>query len=93
MQVWVQKSTTITRPRNPSALSGGELSQPVAPSRDGILPSAVPRPGARPGPRIAPRIAASRDLFVSMTRSSVPVRGFAMGELAPRRCGSPVALW
>src|SRR3954452_10793258 len=75
MQVYVQKSTMTTRPRRPSVASGGELSHSVAPSRDGILPSAMRRPGAQPGPRIAPLIVASRDRFVSMTRSSIPVMG------------------
>src|SRR3954452_23795514 len=75
MQVYVQKSTMTTRPRRPSVASGGELSHSVAPSRDGILPSAMRRPGAQPGPRIAPLIVASRDRLVSMTRSSIPVTG------------------
>ena len=39
MQVYVQKLTTTTLPRKPSASSGGELSQSFAPPRDGKLPS------------------------------------------------------
>ena len=39
MHVYVQKSTTTTFPRKPSASSGGELSQAFAPPRDGKRPS------------------------------------------------------
>jgi hypothetical protein len=35
MQVYVQKSTSTTEPRNPAGVSGGELSQPLAPSNPG----------------------------------------------------------
>jgi hypothetical protein len=36
MQVYVQKSTSTTFPRRSSAVSGGELSQPVAASKPGM---------------------------------------------------------
>src|SRR5829696_6817565 len=85
MQVYVQKSTATTRPRRPSVVSGGELSHPVAPSREGILPPGARRPGAQPGPRTASRMVSSRDGLVSMTRSSVPLRG----GLAHRRAQWP----
>src|SRR5260221_837358 len=39
MQVYVQKATRTTFPRRPSAVSGGELSHPVAPSQPGRWPS------------------------------------------------------
>ena len=39
MQVYVQKLTTTTFPRKPSAVSGGELSQAFAPPKDGKRPS------------------------------------------------------
>src|SRR6185437_14200943 len=39
MQVYVQKSTSTTLPRRPSGVSGGELSQAVAPSNDARRPS------------------------------------------------------
>ena len=39
MQVYVQKLTTTTFPREPSAVSGGELSHAFAPPRDGKCPS------------------------------------------------------
>ena len=39
MQVYVQKLTTTTFPRRPSAVSGGELSQSFAPPSDGRCPS------------------------------------------------------
>src|SRR4029078_8941294 len=35
MHVYVQKSTSTTCPRRPAAVSGSELSQPVAPSNSG----------------------------------------------------------
>src|SRR5262249_54088918 len=47
MQVYVQKSTRTTFPRNPSAVSGGELSQPVAPSKPGTWPSTGSEPALR----------------------------------------------
>jgi hypothetical protein len=40
MQVYVQKLTTTTFPRQASAVCGGELSQSFAPPRDGKRPSA-----------------------------------------------------
>src|SRR5438034_986870 len=40
MQVYVQKSTRVTFPRRSAAVSGDELSQPVAPSKPGRWPSA-----------------------------------------------------
>src|SRR5687768_8212446 len=45
MQEYVQKSMTTTLPRNPSRVSGFELSQPVAPVSAGISPSTT---GAAP---------------------------------------------
>ena len=39
MQEKVQKWTTTTFPRRPARVSGGELSQAVAPSSSGIRPS------------------------------------------------------
>ncbi len=39
MQVYVQKLTTTTFPRRPSAVSGGELSHSFAPPSDGKRPS------------------------------------------------------
>ena len=39
MQVYVQKSTRTTLPRRSAAMSGGELSHPVAPSKPGRRPS------------------------------------------------------
>src|SRR6188508_644086 len=39
MQVYVQKSTSTTRPRSPSGVSGSEFSQPVAPANEGREPS------------------------------------------------------
>ena len=52
MQVYVQKSTRTTFPRRSSAVSGSELSQPVAPSKPGKWPStgngAVPAWRRRP---------------------------------------------
>ena len=36
MQVYVQKSIRTTFPWSPSGVSGGELSQPVAPASEGI---------------------------------------------------------
>src|SRR3954453_13386632 len=82
MQVYVQKSTTTTRPRRPSVVSGGELSHPVAPSSDGILPSAGRRPGAQPAPRTARSIASSNDESCSISSPSHPVEGVAAA--APR---------
>src|SRR5688500_18106768 len=75
MQVYVQKSTATTRPRRSSVVSGGELSHSVAPAREGILPPSARRPGAQPGPRTASRMASSRDGFVSIAYSSLPLRG------------------
>jgi hypothetical protein len=37
MHVYVQKSTSTIFPRRLSLVSGGELSQPVAPSSDGNM--------------------------------------------------------
>src|SRR6266508_3383262 len=39
MQVEVQKSTRTTFPRRPATVSGGELSHPVAPPKEGSSPS------------------------------------------------------
>jgi hypothetical protein len=39
MQVYVQMSARTTFPRRPSGVNGGELSQVVAPARDGRSPS------------------------------------------------------
>ena len=39
MHVYVQKSTATTFPPRPAGVSGAELSQPLAPSRDGKSPS------------------------------------------------------
>src|SRR6478672_7930619 len=39
MQVYVQKSTRTTLPRNSSVVSGGEFSQPVAPENCASRPS------------------------------------------------------
>ena len=39
MQVYVQKSTSTTRPRRSSVVSGSEFSQPVAPSNEPRRPS------------------------------------------------------
>jgi hypothetical protein len=52
MQVYVQKSTSTTLPLTSSAVSGGELSQPVAPSKPGKRPSEGN--GVAPGCRRAP---------------------------------------
>src|SRR3954463_4488976 len=79
MQVYVQKSTTTTRPRRPSVVSGGELSHPVAPPSDGILPSAGRRPGAQPAPRTARSIASSNDESCSISSPSNQVGGVAGG--------------
>src|SRR4029079_2062640 len=43
MHVYVQKSTSTTFPRRASLVSGGELSQPVAPSNPGRWPSMASR--------------------------------------------------
>src|SRR5262249_33944332 len=39
MQVYVQKLASTTFPRRPAGVSGGELSQPVAPPKEGSSPS------------------------------------------------------
>src|SRR6267154_3239852 len=52
MQVYVQKSASTTFPRTSAALSGGELSQPVAPSKPGSCPSVDN--GAGPPWRLTP---------------------------------------
>src|SRR6266850_3188116 len=46
MQEYVQKSISTTLPRRPSRVSGGELSQDVAPSSAGSEPSTGRPPGA-----------------------------------------------
>src|SRR5215831_3718680 len=46
MQEYVQKSTSTTLPRRPSAVSGAELSHSTAPDSDGIVPSTGYAPAA-----------------------------------------------
>src|SRR5919197_5118429 len=55
MQVYVQKSTRTTLPRRPSAVSGSELSQPVAPSNPGRVSRRVPKRLTRDLPLSAKR--------------------------------------
>src|SRR5262245_22669229 len=47
MHVYVQKLTRTTRPRRPSAVSGGVFRQPVAPPNDGKLSVTSGPPKAR----------------------------------------------
>src|SRR5918994_2837129 len=64
-QVYVQKSTSTTRPRRPSGVKGSELSHPVAPSNDGRRPStgsATSSPARRwTIERIRPRLPGASD--------------------------------
>src|SRR5580765_3026150 len=65
MHVYVQKSTSTTLPRNPSGVSGSELSHPVAPSKAGRLPSTCDgcrrlNRLTRRAPRALPRSSANR---------------------------------
>src|SRR5262245_8167650 len=46
MQVYVQNCTRTTFPCSSAVASGGELSQPVAPSKPGSGPSSDSEPGA-----------------------------------------------
>src|SRR5215468_11267980 len=47
MHVYVQKSARTTLPSRSGAVSGGELSQPVAPSNPGRCPSTGSEPALR----------------------------------------------
>src|SRR4051812_29379277 len=58
MQEYVQKSTTTTLPRRPSAVSGAELSHSVAPSSGGSVPCTGRAPAAPRADVIAPPVIA-----------------------------------
>ena len=77
-QVYVQKSTSTTRPRRSSGVNGSELSHPVAPSNDGRRPStgnATSSPAMRwTIERIRPRLpGGTDDVAASDPRSADPV--------------------
>src|SRR5262249_9349037 len=59
MQVYVQKSVRTTFPRRSAVVSGGELSQPVAPSKPGTWPSTGNEPALR---RLPNRLISHRGL-------------------------------
>src|SRR6266536_2144952 len=87
MHVYVQKSTRTTFPRRPSAVSGGELSQLLAPS------ASAPCTRTTVGEPLSRVLSDIRAPLVSLTKAASGAHGLCAPPTLADQCSDLKAAW